>query len=151
MDYKGQTAAIFFLVGMMFLVSSGTEKALAAPTTKQIASDATGTCGTGTNVNSCEFTFKDKGLSSGSWVAQPSQSGTRVTWATTGGGAGNEEGWVKYEVQSQATKDKMDVTMNFKNPVIGKNSCSISPSSAGSCTAGSGQSAAFTYRIIGPK
>jgi hypothetical protein len=147
MDYKGQTAifsAIFVLVGMMLLVPTGTEKALAA-----IHAVATGTCG----ASPCQFTLMFSALDRGAWTSEPTQSGTRVTWATTGGGLGDEKGVVGYKVGAELYS--VVAKLYFENPAIGSNKCNVEiiyskspyPPLSGSCHAGSGFNAEFTYTL----
>src|SRR5215831_2716222 len=101
MDFKGQTAAlsaVFVLVGMMFLVPAITEKALAI-----VNARATGTCGQPKgpyeHTYPCEFTLVKKSLDKGKWASEPTQSGTVVTWSTTGNPApGDEKGSVTYKI-----------------------------------------------------
>ncbi|MGC2575218.1 MAG: hypothetical protein WA364_27245 [Candidatus Nitrosopolaris sp.] len=66
MDYKGQTtalSAVFFLVGMVFLVPAITEKALGV-----IYARASGVCGPEGHTHPCEFTFVSKELKQGKWI-----------------------------------------------------------------------------------
>jgi hypothetical protein len=158
MDFKGQTAilsVILVLVGMMFLVPAITEKARAT-----VHATAEGTCGPEGQTHPCEFTFVSKHLDTGTWISEPKQSGTRVTWSTTGarGGIeypgsppgnkafyilpGDEKGSVTYKVGEETA------VLSFDNPVIGFNKCSVS-GIGGSCTAGKGYNAAFTYNLRG--
>ncbi len=146
MDYKGQTAvllAIFVLVGMVFLVPLGTEKAMAG-----INATAKGTC----DNKACEFTWVQQHLVEGRWVAEPQKSGTIVGWKTTSKNAmtGGEEGWVNYKVGGGT------VQLWFRNPKtfsFEKNTCQVNwpygmtPGLTGSCYAGSGQNADFTYDL----
>jgi len=155
MDFKGQTAllsAVLVLVGMVFLVPAITEKALAG-----ISASATGTCGPEGQTHPCHFTLEGKTLDKGSWTSKPTQSGTLVTWSTTGvtetpapGMAhsvmwkvpGNEKGSVTYKVGYETA------VLSFDNPLIGSNKCSVS-GIEGSCTAGKGMNADFTYNLRG--
>jgi hypothetical protein len=163
MDFKGQTTvlpAIFVLVGMMILVPATTEKALAI-----IHATATGTCGIATNlgvlngiVHPCEFSLMNKKLIEGVWRASPTQSGTRVGWDTAGSScagnfgcpAANEEGWVLYKVGGGEAK------LHFNSPAVGSNKCDVEIVSGkgpdghgltGTCYAGPGNSALFTYTL----
>ncbi|MGA9150828.1 MAG: hypothetical protein WBZ36_09630 [Candidatus Nitrosopolaris sp.] len=155
MDYKGQTAAlsvIFVLVGMMFLVPAINEKALAA-----IHATASGQCGPEGQTHPCQFTLVSKHLdvcgevsragtaiptgTCGEWTSPPSESGTVVTWST-GGGGGNERGSVTYKVGDERA------VLSFDNPMIGFNKCSVS-GIGGSCAAGKGYNADFTYNLRG--
>ena len=140
MDLRGQTALlsiIFVLVGMMVLVPAITEKALAT-----VHATASGHCGPEGQTHPCEFFFVSKFLRSkvGSWISEPSISGTLVTWSTTGG-FGDEEGSVTYDVGGQTA------VLSFKNPLFGFNACSIGGNIGGSCIAGAGQNAKFTYNL----
>ncbi|HYA82733.1 MAG TPA: hypothetical protein VEH06_04700 [Candidatus Bathyarchaeia archaeon] len=102
MDYKRQTtvlSVIFVLVGIMFLVPAITQKALAG-----IQAVAEGTC-SGGPPHPCEFSFVGKtlgGSSTAKWISEPTKSGTRVTWATTAGGFGDERGSVTYSLVNPA-------------------------------------------------
>ena len=156
MDYKEQTVVLsaFVLVGMMFLVPPTTEKALGV-----IHATAIGTCFvppssfTGPHpTHPCWFSLKDKHLDMcwggtkpcGKWTSEPAQSGTRVTWSTAGNPSpGDEKGSVTYKVDDRET-----AVLSFDNPVIGNNKCSVS-GMEGSCTAGKGYSADFTYVLRG--
>jgi hypothetical protein len=55
---------------------------------------------------------------------------------------GDEKGSVTYKVGEETA------VLSFDNPVIGFNKCSVS-GIGGSCTAGRGQNAAFTYDLRG--
>jgi hypothetical protein len=155
MDYKGQTAlsAMFVLVGMMFLVPAITQKALAS-----IHAVAEATCGG--RPHPCEFSFVNKALggsSTSKWISEPTKSGTRVTWATTAGGFGDERGYVTYSIVDPAQPGypvKRQANLVFDNPQFGRNSCDVKilsggsgNSFSGSCHAGSGMNAAFTYTL----
>jgi hypothetical protein len=146
MDFKGQTtalSAIVVFVGMVFLVPAITEKALAA-----ITGVATGTCGPEGQTHRCQFSFVDKSLDLGKWIGTPTESGTKVSWSTTGNGVfglpGDEKGSVTYKVGEETA------VLSFDNPMIGFNKCSIS-GIGGSCTAGSGYNAVFTYNLRSTK
>jgi hypothetical protein len=147
-------SVILVLVGMVFLVSSITEKALAI-----IHATATGTCGTTTATGEplsvkCEFTLMDKKLISGIWCSYPTQSGTRVGWDTAGSSCSgawipkDEEGWVLYKVGGGEAK------LHFNSPAVGSNNCNVEIVSgqgehglSGTCHAAVGHSAAFTYTL----
>jgi hypothetical protein len=148
MDFKGQTAvlsAILVVVGMMILVPAITEKALAG-----VKAVARGTCGPEGQTHPCEFTLVSKGLSWGKWVADPTPSGTSVGWETSGKPLGGKElGNVQYKV------GEGEANLWFSNPAVGesgKNTCGVniwkgSPGLSGSCHAGSGIVATFTYTL----
>jgi hypothetical protein len=143
MDFKGQTAvlsAMLVLVGMVFLVPAITEKALGG-----IHATASGECGTKTQTHPCQFTLIGRHLGPGTWISQPTPSGTRVTWST-GGNVGDEIGWVLYNVEGGTAK------LYFINPLVGSNECHLYELSAGmtgTCHAGEGQNAEFTYNLRG--
>jgi len=160
MDFKGHTAvlsAIFVLVGMMFLVPAITGKALGA-----IHATASGQCGPEGQTHPCEFTLVSKHLDEcsenkqvrcGVWSTYPSESGTVVTWSTQGffskgnifaAKSGLEKGSVTYKV-GDGGRERTAV-LSFENPVIGYNKCSVS-GIGGSCTAGKGMNAKFTYNL----
>jgi hypothetical protein len=148
MDYKRQTtvlSVIFFVVGMIFLVPAITQKALAG-----IHAVAEGTCGIGDRTQPCEFWFVNKALggsATAKWISEPTKSGTRVTWATTAGGFGDERGYVTYSLGDPA---KNQVKLHFDNPAFGRNHCDViilSGPVSGSCHAGSGMKAEFTYTL----
>ena len=140
---KGQTAvllSIFILVGMVFLVPAMTEKALAG--VNAVARFE--------GCEHCTWTVYGSSLQSGKWVERPtvSSSGDTVTWKTTGNPpGGNEEGVVNLEGHGQAHGIKH---LTFNNPWFGRNSCSTSALTGGtnfggSCDAGYGNNADFTY------
>jgi len=133
MDLKGQTtvlSAIFVLVGMMFLVPVITGKALATV-------HATASCG------NCKLIWSGQDLYKGKWVSEPTKEGTVVTWSTEGNPQpGDEKGVVTYKIG----RDR--VNLLFDNPLIGTNKCSVT-AGFGTCTAGSGYNAAFTYKLEG--
>ncbi len=142
MDFKGQAAVLsaFVLVGMIFLVPAMTEKALGA-----IHATASGECGTKTQAHPCQFTLVSRHLELGTWISQPTTSGTRVTWST-GGNVGDELGWVLYNVEGGTAK------LYFINPLVGSNEChlyNLSAGMTGTCHAGKGQYADFTYNLRG--
>jgi hypothetical protein len=147
MDFKGQTAVlsvIFVLVGMMFLVPTITDKALAG-----VDATATEQCFEHTGQNPpdpCQFTLVGSHLDSGKWTSQPTQSGTRVTWSTTGG-VGNEKGSVTYDVSLGPGRTKETAVLSFDNPLIGDNECGVK-GIAGWCTAGKGMNAEFAYNLV---
>jgi hypothetical protein len=106
MDFKGQTAVLsaFVLVGMMFLVPTITEKALAV-----INASASGRCGPEGQTLPCVFTLEGKDLkgpdaSKVKWGQEPScspgPSCTKVKWGTEGecGRGCDEEGSVLVKV-----------------------------------------------------
>jgi hypothetical protein len=142
--------AMFVLViGMMFLVPAITQKALAG-----IRAVAEGTCRANTDrALPCEFSFVNKSLNkAASWISEPTKSGTRVTWVTHGEGFFDEFGYVTYSLVDPGWKDlpKNEVKLYFINPAIGRNSCDVKVLSglvSGSCHAGSGMNAAFTYTL----
>jgi hypothetical protein len=142
MDYRGQTAVlsvILVLVVMMFLVPAITEKALAI-----IKASAIGTCGPEGQTHPCNFALFAKHLYLGKWVFLPTDSGTRVSWETSGNTPlppGDEKGWVQYQVGGEP------VTLWFDNPANGNNKCEINPHYLGTCHAGFGYIAAFTYTL----
>jgi len=109
MDYKGQTAVLsaFVLVGMMFLVLAITEKALAI-----IKASATGTCGPEGETHPCKFAFYNKHLYSGKWDHLPTDSGTSVSWQTSGAFPGEEKGDVQYNVGANP-KVAVNVRLDF--------------------------------------
>jgi hypothetical protein len=143
MDYRGQTAvlsAILVLVVMMFLVPAITEKALAL-----IHATVKGVCGPEGQTHSCYLTFYDKHLYSGKWWMGPTGGGTSTSWQTSGTlplGTGDEKGWVQYSVEGLGP-----VKLDFDNPAVGSNKCDVVPSSAGTCHAGIGSIATFTYTL----
>jgi hypothetical protein len=146
MDFKGQTAvlsAVFVLVGMVFLVPAITEKALAV-----IKASATGTCGPEGDTHPCEFAIYNQHLYSGQWAMWPRVEGTSVTWQTSGNPApGDEKGWVSVNVGANP-KVATSVRLDFDNPNrIGGNNCDVAPRDAGTCHAGSGYTATFTYTL----
>ena len=145
MDFRGQTAvlsAVFVLVGMVFLVPAITEKALAI-----IKASATGTCGPEGQNHPCEFAIYNQHLYSGKWAMLPTPSGTSVSWETSGNPApGDEKGWVQYNVGANP-KVAANVRLDFNNPAEGRNTCDVVPSSAGTCDAGIGYIATFTYTL----
>ena len=144
-------SVLFVLVGMVFLVSAGTEKAQAV-----VSATGSGECGPTTSTKSCMFTFvKKEGVDCASckWVTEPTTSGTVVTWTTTGGGLRDEDGSVTYKVQSTTSGATIEAKLGFSNPVFGSNKCYIiatPPTPGQSCNAGSGQSAHFQYKVKGP-
>jgi len=147
MDYMGQTAvlsAILVLVGMVFLVPATTGKALAT-----VRGSATATCGP--EKVECPLVWQADHLVSGWWVNKPSISGLEVTWRTGSNTALNEEGSVTYKVGEDTA------ILNFDNPAVGSNKCSIGGSilSAGTasndCKAGKGMDAQFTYTLHNSK
>jgi hypothetical protein len=145
---------------MIFLAPTITEKALAA-----IHATAEGVCGfqrglgvPGSPVvlGPCHFTLLSKDLKYGEWTSEPTQSGTVVKWSTGGGSPiGDEEGSVTYKVTGGLPGEETAV-LYFKNPVLGKNECSIS-GIGGSCTKEQGSTtdplrgynADFTYNLRG--
>jgi hypothetical protein len=140
-------AAIFVLVGMMFVVPAITGKALAA-----IHATAYGTCGgyptlSGTEPKySCPLTLVGKNLEKGRWTSDPTQSGTVVTWSTAGNPPfGDEKGDVTYDIGMLHQR----ATLYFDNPVVGSNECHVSGDASATCTAGKGQNAEFTYHVRG--
>jgi hypothetical protein len=145
MDFRGQTAvlsAVFVLVGLMFLVPAITEKALAI-----IKASATGTCGPEGQIHPCNFALYNKHLYSGKWDFLPTDSGTSVSWETSGNPPpGDEKGWVQYNVGANP-KVAANVRLDFDNPAEGSNKCDVVPSSAGTCHAGIGYIATFTYTL----
>ena len=148
MDYKGQTAvllSIFVLVGMIFLVPAITEKALAVIF-------ATARCD-----RPCHFTLVGKTLDEGRWDVTPTASGDTVKWTTTGNPQpGNEKGSVTYDVSFGSILSNpgpKTAVLSFESPVSGRdNKCDINlhPTTTqinGSCEAGKGLIADFTYTI----
>jgi hypothetical protein len=145
---------------MMFLVPAITQKALASVTTV-----VTGTCGPEGQTHPCEFTLVTKGLSWGKWTSEPTKSGTSVGWKTCGCdvgkplGGGPEAGNVMYKVG----EGEANANLVFSNPAVGEgsNTCKVDiwkggkivPNSlhesglSGSCHAGSGIYADFTYTL----
>jgi hypothetical protein len=134
---------------MVFLVPSITKKALAS-----ITAVATGTCGPEGQTHPCQFSLVGKSLDFGKWIGTPTESGTKVSWSTTGnekaqhlvieGLPGDEKGSVTYKVGEETA------VLSFDNPMIGFNKCSIS-GIGGSCTAGSGYNdAVFKYDLRSP-
>jgi hypothetical protein len=147
MDSKGQTAvllSIFVLVGMMILVPAITEKALAGVNAVATISG----CEKYTQPFPCKFTVVGSHLDSGKWVVPPTASGDTVKWQTTGNPKpGTEKGLVYLEGAGGAHGK---VQLYFYNPVLGSNSCRITHLTGGfnfggTCDAGSGQNADFTY------
>ena len=140
MDLKGQTtvlSAIFVLVGMMFLVPVITGKALAT-----VHATASGVCGA-FEKHPCNLIWTGQDLYKGKWVSEPTKEGTVVTWSTEGNPQpGDEKGVVTYKIG----RDR--VNLLFDNPLIGTNKCSVT-AGFGTCTAGSGYNAAFTYKLEG--
>jgi len=146
-DYKGQTARllpIFVLVGMVFIVPAITEKALAGV-------NAVATCTVkGGFRGQCDMTVVGSSLSSGKWVERPTVSGDTVRWKTTGNPpGGNEKGVVNVEAGGG-----LKTLLTFDNPWFGRNSCKILPTTismhstfGGSCEAGYGNNADFTYTL----
>lgn len=151
MDFKGQTAVlsvILVLVGMMFLVPAITEKARG-----EIAATATGECGPEGQTHPCEFQLDKFHLDKG-YLLHVDRSGTRVTWGTTGDeknqyAAGDEKGSVTYDIIREGHFLAVAV-LSFENPVIGFNKCSIG-GVGGTCTAGKGYNAEFTYNLRSTK
>jgi hypothetical protein len=147
MDYRGQTAvlsAILVLVGMMFLVPVITGKALTV-----IHATAKGVCGPATQIHSCQFTLVGSHLDTGTWISQPTQSGTLVTWSTTGGGMGDEKGSVTYNVGVGQQKETAVLTFEISyTHNIGSNKCGVI-GIGGGCDAGKGMNAEFTYDLRG--
>jgi hypothetical protein len=146
MDFKGQTAVLsaFVLVGMVFLVSAITEKAQAS-----IKAVVTGTCGPEGQTYPCVFTLVRKHLLYGSWQQEPSSGGENVGWKSIGGPDGNEEGSVTYRVSGGG-----EAQLSFGNPMIGSNKCNVVIVSgegqlSGTCNAGKGYDAQFTYTLRG--
>ena len=141
----GQTAvlsAVFVLVGMVFLVPAITEKALAV-----IKASATGTCGPEGNTHPCEFAIYNQHLYSGKWAMVPRVEGTSVSWETSGNPQpGDEKGWVSVNVGANP-KVATSVRLDFDNPAEGKNTCDLAPRDAGTCNAGIGYTATFTYTL----
>ena len=153
----GVLSAILVLVGMVFLVSTITEKALAI-----INAEAKGTCGIAKEFgiiteisHPCEFTYVSKELKQGQWCSYPTSSGTHVQWKTAGTSCSgapfphNEEGSVTYKVGGGEAK------LYFDSPAVGSNKCNIDIVSGlgtltGGCYAGPGHSALFTYTMHSP-
>ena len=169
MDYRGQTAVlsvILVLVGMMFLVPTITEKALAV-----IHATARGTCGQDnqyTKPRPCEFSLVTGHLDVGQWISQPTSHGTVVTWSTKGAGwVADEKGSVTYSVLSFDKKVQARAELSFENPTFGSNKCGITSKGGwntggdfyrgaeltlqGDCTAGKGINAEFTYNLHWPQ
>lgn len=133
-------SAILVLVGMVFVVSAITEKALADVNAVATLTKCPPSQG------QCSMTVAGSGLDSGKWVERPTASGDTVRWKTTG--PGNEQGAVTVEAQGLKT------FLFFKNPWFGRNSCGIRgsvvsshSSFGGSCEAGYGNNADFTYTL----
>ena len=141
-DYKGQTtvlATIFALVGMMFLVPAITEKALAT-----VHATASGVCGPPGHTVACQFIWSAEHLDKGKWVSEPTKEGTFVTWSTVGNPQpGDEKGSVTYKIGEDTA------ILSFDNPMVGSNKCNVGGSIGGTCTAGKGYNAAFTYELKG--
>jgi|SRR5215467_3822318 len=147
MDFKGQAAVlsvIFVLVGMVFLIPAITGKAVAT-----VRGSATATCGP--EKVECPLVWQADHLVSGWWVNKPSISGLDVTWRTGSNAALNEEGSVTYKIGQD--NGERTAILNFDNPAVGFNKCSIGGSilSAGTasndCKAGKGMDAQFTYTL----
>jgi hypothetical protein len=147
MDYKRQStvlSVIFVLVGMMFLVPSITEKAMA------FEARADGKCGNGP----CILNFGSALLFQGKFVKEPT-SGTIVTWSAhrtilthfpipilSG-----IDGRVAYRVPNHGNEL---VQFIFNSPFIGPNSCKIDiippvPGSHLACDKGSGLNPKYFY------
>jgi len=96
----------------------------------------------------CTWTVYGSRLDSGKWVVPPTASGDTVRWKTTGNPpGGNEKGVVNLEGHGEAHGIKH---LTFNNPWFGRNSCSTSALTGGtnfggSCDAGYGNNADFTY------
>jgi hypothetical protein len=140
MDFRGQTAvlaAIFVLVGTIFLVHAGTEKALA-----KVTAYVQGTCGSAGHLHQCELILVGKTLDQGRWISEPTQAGTLVTWSTAGKPPfGDEKGSVTYNLEGETA------VLTFDNPLVGSNKCGVTGSAHGDCTAGKGMSAVFMYAL----
>jgi hypothetical protein len=159
MHFRGQTAAlstIFVLVGMVFLVPAITEKALAS-----IKAVVTGTCGP-EGAHGCLFVLASKHLRSGMWQQDPPSNVNRAEWKTIGAiagpsgmvpGEGNEAGSVIYKVSPLSGLG--EVELYFDNPLIGSNKCEVAILSgqglSGTCNAGKGYDAEFTYTLRSDK
>src|SRR5215813_8306438 len=120
MDFKGQTALLsaFVLVGMVFLVPAITENALAV-----VDATAEGVCGPEGQTHPCQFSLVGSHLDSGKWISKPTESGTLVTWSTTGLRGlfpGDEKGSVTYKVGDETA------ILSFDSPLVGSNKCSVS-------------------------
>jgi hypothetical protein len=148
---------------MIFLVPAITEKAQAG-----IKADVTGTCGPDprhpeVGTYPCTFTLVSKHILTGSF-GQVDAGGAghgSVRFTTVGAiagptgkvpGEGNEEGSVVYRVNGQG-----EARLHFSNPLIGYNRCDVEIVSgqdklSGTCQAGKGYDAQFTYtfRGVGP-
>ena len=145
-DYKLQTVVSsgIILVGVMFLVPTITEKALAVTT-----GVLTGTCGPTGATHPCEFTFVVKYLRLGHWTLEPPQKCTDCRWQTKSGLSGNEMGSIIYKVDDGKAGESESY---FYNPLIGSNEChekdlSDHPHFIGSCHADSGHVAIFRYHV----
>jgi hypothetical protein len=118
MDYKKQTAVLsvmFILVGMMFLVSVITEKALASINATAFT-------------RLCCFSHVRAHLYAGSFLLGPGAPGipgtpikNELTWITLGSGLyGDEKGYVAADVGPS----HIPVSFHFSNPARGSNTCS---------------------------
>jgi hypothetical protein len=137
-----ELSLVFVLVGMMSLVPIITGQALASVNAVATIEQK------GCEPFRCTFTVYGSHLDSGKWVVPPTASGNTVRWKTTGNPPpGNEDGVVNIEAHGGAHGIKHLV---FHNPVLGVNSCKVlaltgGSNFVGSCDAGSGQNADFTY------
>jgi hypothetical protein len=126
MDFKGQVAVLsaFVLVGMILLVPTITEKALALT-----FASATGMCGPEGQRHPCELLLINKDLSDGKWNNDPTRGpSTSVSWYTSGKSlGGREEGYATYQVGDSDYNAKLI----FFNPAIWdragqlKNKCNV--------------------------
>jgi len=121
MEYKGQTtavAAIFVLVGMMFLVPVITEKALAMITSTAMITKPK--C-------SGELKLVSYHLEKGIWKVRPSSAGCPVMWKTNPNGpAGWEIGDVTYKVMITKSTASPLVKFSFSSPPNGNpNTCHV--------------------------
>ncbi len=130
---------------MIFLVPAITEKALAI-----INAKATGRCGPVYENEPCQFTLVRVHLDYGYWTSIPTQSGTVVTWSTAGKPPlGDEEGSVTYSVGDINHVAKL----YFSNPTGRSNHCGVviekgQEDLSGTCRAGIGYIATFTYTLL---
>jgi hypothetical protein len=111
--FRGQVAVLsaFVLVGMMFLVPTITEKALAS-----IKAVVTGTCGPEGETHPCQFTLVSSKLDNGRFVVDPTPSGTSVGWKTSGNPLGGKElGTVTYKFGDY------EAHFQFHNPAMNEN------------------------------
>jgi hypothetical protein len=157
-DHNAQTAvmllAIFLCGGMMFVVPSITEKAMAT-NDNTIEARAEGQCGPTGDVKPCILTWGGQHMYHGYFQLSPSKGPTEVaTWKSANNGrALDNEGYVYYEFGGNSAANRGIVQLDFYNPGNGANTCHVNvikggPGGAsGRCTISSGNTALAVYTL----